>query len=351
MGIFYKKFAEAAVANEVEDAIQTPDEIGVDLDAIEDGIVGKDGIEAHRDEVEDAEEGVVGDPVDEAFMIVYESEYNFNQMMKCIGIAELNEMAAGREFILEGANFNTFIENAKKFFVKMFESITRAFKKVYDTLVSACTTHKKFVKQNGAAVKAGFEQGEWNVKAYDLNLLAIKYQAQGSCAYGADIESRTNADVVKHVSGMEVANEGNVVAKMRDEMTKKYFVETEYSNANKNGLDVDKLLKILESNADMEEIKRAHKTIKLLYKENLAHFNRMKADFAKQDRKEDSEKVVKRINVAKFEMQCHNVAYAVAMKGYRARRAQAFKIAKKLVAAAPKVEAKTESTIFDFDII
>jgi hypothetical protein len=76
MGMYFERLLESGV-------IQTADDTGVDLDAIE------QAVEEERGDLNDeAESGVLGDPdpVEEAAMIMYESTYNYNQLMKRIGM-------------------------------------------------------------------------------------------------------------------------------------------------------------------------------------------------------------------------------------------------------------------------
>ena len=94
-----------------EDVINTPEEIGVELTEIEKAICGPDGIEAHRDDVEAAKAGVVGEPLEEAFNMIYEAEYNYNQIMRCIGINELKSYNEGKEFVFTEADKAGFFES------------------------------------------------------------------------------------------------------------------------------------------------------------------------------------------------------------------------------------------------
>ena len=94
-------------------AVQTPEDIGVDLDQVEKDIAGPDGIEAHRDEVEAAEEGLIGDPLEEAYFIMYESEYNYNQIMRCIGLNEISQAQLGRDLVLEAEDVTGFFATVK----------------------------------------------------------------------------------------------------------------------------------------------------------------------------------------------------------------------------------------------
>ena len=81
MGYFYNKFLESA-------AVQTDDEIGNDLKQIEDDIEGKDGIEAHAEEIEDALDGMVGDPFDETAVLTEGFSYSKKPDKKFYTLAE-----------------------------------------------------------------------------------------------------------------------------------------------------------------------------------------------------------------------------------------------------------------------
>ena len=97
MAIYVKR--EAAV----KDTIQTPDDIGVDLDQIEKNIAGADGIEAHKEEIENAELGLIDDAelAESAAMIMYESQYNLNQIF---GASACAFSASNTFFIIDNGN-------------------------------------------------------------------------------------------------------------------------------------------------------------------------------------------------------------------------------------------------------
>lgn len=87
--MYFEKFYEGAAIT----GIQDPDNVGNDLEEIEDAVE-----DSHDDEVDDALCGLPGedtDPFEESAEIIYEAEYNFNMICKSIGLAELNEAARG----------------------------------------------------------------------------------------------------------------------------------------------------------------------------------------------------------------------------------------------------------------
>ena len=87
--MYFEKFYEGAAIT----GIQDPDNVGNDLEEIEDAVE-----DSHDEEVDDALCGLPGedcDPFEESAEIVYEAEYNFNMICKSIGLSELNEAARG----------------------------------------------------------------------------------------------------------------------------------------------------------------------------------------------------------------------------------------------------------------
>lgn len=87
--MYFEKFYEGAAIT----GIQDPDNVGNDLEEIEDAVE-----DSHDEEVDDALCGLPGedsDPFEECTEIVYEAEYNFNMICKSIGLSELNEVARG----------------------------------------------------------------------------------------------------------------------------------------------------------------------------------------------------------------------------------------------------------------
>ena len=163
MGIYKNRLLESAATD--LDSVQTPGDVGVDLDQVEKDIMGPDGIEAHRDEVEDAVEGVVGDPIEEAYMAMYESEYNYGQIMKVLGMAELREASMGRDLVLEAADIKGFFANVKKIIKNLFAKVVEAFKKAINYITSTIASDKKLVEKYKDKIEAGWDT-DWKAKGY-----------------------------------------------------------------------------------------------------------------------------------------------------------------------------------------
>lgn len=373
MGMFYNKLMESAV----EEVIQTPDDIGVDLDAIEKNIVGDDGCEAHREEIDDAMEGVVGDPLEEAATIMYESEYNFNQLLKCIGMAELNEMAAGRDFVLEAGSENdkSFWEKTKALFVKMFEAVTKAFKNVLAKISAAMPSDKKFVTKNAEAIRNGAANSEWEFKGcYEFNALMMKYQDKGTdlgakfdaamknpAEWNKDSDSNiAHATLIKNVlpEHIKAQDAGELSAVLK----KEFFVERTFSSANKDHADYlpGRVINILQKEDDIKSIRDAYAEIKKGYTVLFKHLKEMQG---KVDKKAENAAASNNICIAyvaayKYEKNVQNTYFTAVLKAHMTARAQARRMAmawyragSKKAGKEEKPAAKNESSLFNIDII
>lgn len=150
MAIYVRK--ESAI----DDTIQTPDDVGVDLDQIEEDIAGKDGIEAHRDEIEDAVEGIVGDPIEEMYMSIYETEYNTNQLLECLAIHELQAESMGRTLVLEAFDIKDFFTKVKNIIINSFKQFLEAMKKIGEAILNLFHIGSAYVTNNKERLNRGF---------------------------------------------------------------------------------------------------------------------------------------------------------------------------------------------------
>lgn len=378
MGIFYTKLMESAV--------QDPDDIGIDLDAIEDNIMGDDGIEAHRDEVEAAEEGLIGDPVEEASMLIYESDYNFNQIMKVIGIAELNEAYAGRDFFLEGENQKGFFAKCREILANMFAKISRIFSTAIDSIKSAFDVHKKFVNKYEADIKAGFESGDWTVNGYDMKLLnGAKFKTYADNGMGepklmilarSDIRSVKSANMTSapELACCEIENLiYNVVGKkfdsirdMKAALQQDTFVQTSYGlNGDIKGDSnlYNTVINCLKSNSDIDDLKKKYADLKNQYKMYLKEIEDLENSIAAPENRADGNKsavntvVTKYMSAIRTERNIYHAVYAHVMQAYKVRRAQAYKFASRWAAVGKKKAKNNKPTVqhnsafMNFDII
>lgn len=342
MSYFYNKFLEASVA----DVIQTPDEVGNDLDAIEKAIEGNDGIEAHRDEVEDAAEGLIGDPVEECMIIMAEADHNFNMFMKELGIQELMEAAAG-----EPAKNDKDPSKAKAFFVKVgqwFQDIWEKIVTLIDNAIMRLSSHDflKFVKNNETSMRAGCFGGTWKLTLHDMSNV-INTLDEINKKIGAEV----NVDMLKSSYGDKMTEEQIInkvtdrSAKSIDELTKKYtdIPEVEYSNNVTNSLRLI-LTIILDMGMHKEAIKKL-KDAKAKAKKSYMDAVKTLKGF------KDDDMAVNAVNNAMFATKVLNAMLVSGIRLTNMLYTDCYKAAKAFVAAdkitgsnKPKKENKSDST-------
>ena len=283
--MIYTRIKESAV----DGAIQTPDDIGVDLDQVEKDIAGENGIAAHQDEVEDAQEGMIGEPVEEFAEIVYESEYNFNQIMQAIGVAELNEAAMGRDMIYEAMTIKSLFEEVKKFIVTNFAKLTKAFKELLAKLDFAAKIDKKFVAKHENAIKEGFNT-DWSKEGIDFSKANLEYPTTPVGTYEEITKHLDDAKNAKIDKDQLAALAGTYKADAQAKAMYKYFGADSADNnesfkkqlredkigvkaekvALKGVVKVDDVINTLKGDRETAAIRKAYNTLKGEYKKQLA---------------------------------------------------------------------------------
>lgn len=371
-----------------EAAIQDPNDIGVDLDQVEKDIAGPDGIEAHRDEIESAEEGMIGDPVEEAFNIMYESEYNYNQIMRCIGIHELNEAAYGRDFIFEAADIKGFFTKVKEFFVSMFKKITDVTKTVLSKLDFQVKADKKFVTKYKKEIDGGSKLEGWELEGYLFNktigLNTSAFETAGNTMFNnaknqldtitEDEDGKSASEVYARYA--EIYSDFNFVSlvnqifrdkgfkiEKENEFSKKYieFLRGDKVTLNKDNISKigDSVTGVLNSDRETKAIREDYKKIKSNFNETIKKIQELENKIKPNDK--HSALKIRMCDLAiSGNKTCKNIlhiAYTANMKVARAKRAQYRALAHKFVSiynkknGEKKAEPQHNSAMFSFDIV
>lgn len=386
MAIYRARTFVSEGAVETPEKDPTPEYPGVDLDAVEKAIIDRfEDIDCC-----DIDKSHCESPVEECAAIMYESEYNFNQIMKCIGINELKEFSNGRDLILEGADLHAFFENVKKLIVKMAEGFMAMCQKAFTAIKNAITADKKLVSEYAKDIEVGFGKDGWKFEnAWDLNALNVKYNPLKQSITDVNFEELINdvennvlldndtfshTAAVKRISGVEVSDEGNAAAQMKEALNKKFFVSTTYESGADNEL-LNTVMGILKNTSDIDELNTAYADIKKGYKdllnklklfENSARVCKFVGNVA--DDKDGAKTMgqvqtvlTKYTELAKFEKNIQHNYFIVCLSAHKARRNQARKMAlkwynighnatpEKAALPAPKEEPKHENTMFKFD--
>lgn len=147
---------------EIENATTKTDD-GIDLKQVEDDLSDN---ASNEEEIEAAGEGLVGDPVEEAFYIMYESTYNMNELMKAVGIAELKEAYNGKELVLEAVDLDAFWENCKKILEKISLKISEIVNNIAMHILNTAKQDEKLYNGNTESIARGLKADKFTFNGF-----------------------------------------------------------------------------------------------------------------------------------------------------------------------------------------
>lgn len=290
---------------------------------------------------------------------MYESEYNWNQMMRTIGLQELSAFSTGREMILEANDIRGYFEKAKSFFVRMFEKLTTAFKKFMNKIDIVAKMDKKFVKQNKNKMEKGFSETNWgDFKGFEYPAVNLKYtepkqlnaiDLNSTDAYAGGItikdDSTIKTSIIKNCSGIDNTSEIS-------EMNKKLLEQMRGSKdmiSLKGKIRLNDVVEILGSDRDTNKIREEYANMKKDYNKLLKELEQAKKKFNDGDQNHNTAHsltlINKKISYCKFEKNVQNAIYALRMKIAREKRSQARKLAHRWVGLSYDVESNKKKAV------
>ena len=158
--MYFEKFYEGAITG-----IQDPDNTGNDLEDIEDAVLA-----SHDDEVEDATDEYLGDPVEEFADIMYEAEYNLNCIYRSIGVAELSEASRGAS-INEAADNENVFKNILKWLENIFERIKSFYLKAKARIATNTKGFEEYTNEHFNIISNKFKNYTLDKPVKLLNIL------------------------------------------------------------------------------------------------------------------------------------------------------------------------------------
>lgn len=362
-----------------EDVINTPNDIGAELNEIEKAICGPDGIEAHRDEVEAANTGVVGEPLEEAFTMIYEAEYNYNQIMRCIGINELKAYNEGKALIFTEADKNGFFESFKTWLKNAFAKVVEFFQKFIASLTEMVGADKRFVKLHDVEIKAGYaklvEKGEATVDTYSFANLGDTVEAIKASDYfkqdnpmdhyeimkqdlegnseGSSNAERREADSLDRMGVLKICGNDTNMGNLTERLTA--YLRGEKTNVkigSDDKLSADAVIARLSAEL-IGAVKSEYARIKGLYNDRIKLVDDMRR-IVSGNTEDDEATVSKKIAICesfmadmRHDLRVENIKCAVYMSALKARAARDRSLAHKYYSAGKKPEKaetpKTES--------
>lgn len=203
-----------------------------------------------------------------ALMHVYETECNYNAMMKAVGLSELKYYSeTGKDlFVNEAGAMKGFVEKAKALFRKIIEKIKAIFKKFMAKINSFTMSDKEFVKKYEKEIIrkdvtdmefTGYEKlksgvpSDFSIKANDVANAVSKTFSRGDSN-----DSDIITDQIEKNRGMIVGGGSMTEAEFRDDLKEKLY-------GDKDTYDVTSAL----VRTALDTIKSTDKSIKAVEKE------------------------------------------------------------------------------------
>lgn len=399
MSIYYSKFYEAAAT----DLYQDPNEVGNDLDAIEDAVInGTNKVEDIADSQAGTINGVSTDPLEEAFNLLFECQYNDNLVLQSIGIHELNEASKGVESFNEAGKLKNIFKSIKKRLVDLFERITKAFWSVVKKMDIGMKNDKKFVASNKSKITAGYNTKDWSLdNCYKIdpdlsfNIVASKttpmvLRGLEDLCNGGNLNNRDEAangdtatvekykkkvvdDILKG-SGLDKITSVN--GELKDDVDISNIAKllkegvvgepVKFTFTNNNGFTGEKVCDILSKDRQTYEIRKEYQSVKDSFKETINQLETIDKKYNDarfdSDTNDDNRAIMYNFSVlantlVPFEKNVMNVVFSSYMKFAKLIRGQARRLAHTYLSAYEKnkkndkeekapVQATGESTTF-----
>lgn len=371
MSLYYSKFYEGAAP----EIYQDPNEVGNDLDAIEDAVLnGTNKVEDIADAEAGTINGVSEDPLEEAYMLMFECEYNDNLLLQQIGIQEINEAARGIEPLNEAGKVKEFFKKIKEKLKRMFETITKAFWKLVRKLDLGMANDKKFVASNKTKIVDGSKL-EWSLKdCYDVdenykleieNSILVKGKIDSfkeliAKANDSSAQVDENSFDAKQIDNFKISIIKQItsnlidcdnVAEISEQIKQKIIKDpVEFTNTKNYGWNGEKVCGILSADRETYKIRTSYKDVKAVYAKSMKELDELNAKFEDLRKKEDTNHRVRLASMAStvneligFEKSAQNVIFAQNMKIARLIRSQARRLANHFLSVYEKDKDKKKA--------
>lgn len=253
-----------------------------------------------------------------AYMIVAESEHNYNRLMQQIGISELSYYVEnGTELVYESFDMTEFLNKAKEFFLNILNKIKQLFAKFFALLNSYIKDDKEFVdKYSKQLLNVNTNNFKFkgfnftNVETFDIQKANSNIERKIKTVLSSldKIPNNAKSENQKFADKVDFANElrGSVL-KVKDlsssEFSKelfKYFRNGSDSKEEVNDINVSKELSNISNNSSLK--KKAEKALTELekgIKENIKNLNNLEKSLLKDKDNHNAEKIKYCNNVVK----------------------------------------------------
>lgn len=145
------------------------------------------------------------DIVSESYMILYSSEHNFNKILECLDLYDLQNESLNINPILEFADISGFFNKIKEAIISLFKKFADLIKKFITGIASFFASNKKFLEKYRRELITGFEVLSDNNKKVD----GYEYYDDVIDKYASNISQqniRDEVDLLKKISKLEARN-------------------------------------------------------------------------------------------------------------------------------------------------
>lgn len=250
MGYFYNKFLEAADLT----SVQTPDDIGNDLEQIWKDIEGSDGIAVDKDELEDVWSGLVGDPVDECMIMIAEGTHNWNEFMKGIGYSELHEYQNNIVHEEQKVQKDNIIKRFINWIGERLKDIGKFFTAFINKFKSIINRNRSDIKNNEDKIEDGFKNGNYSFEAPDIEKIEDRLveidqniqEAYRKFSKGNSIGSN-ESDIIYTICGINADSTTDLQSKLNSiEFENRTYTNNDnksiYTRCRLNAMNYDKIV-------------------------------------------------------------------------------------------------------------
>lgn len=320
------------------------------------------------------------DPLEEASMIMYESQYNFNQIMMAIGMRELNEAARGKVAVFTEADVSGFFTKVKDTIKRMFQRIQTAINEFLIDFGSKVRKDEDFVHRYANEIRVGYKTDNWSLEGYaynnktaemldlyDKEAASMLAQAGNTSASDFDTES-IDVKEIKNEFLMKVADGNSKAAKSISSAVNELIKNTRGSDSpvslTTKNVDINDVIGTL-TGFEFKSAKNAIRRIRDSYKKAIDKINKLeknvKGDKGISNKNNIMKNISKSSDLIVFERNVCNSVYLAYLRCLRDKTNQCRKIAHKCYQLGKnasdekkydnKYGSQNASALFNIDLI
>ena len=293
--------------------------------------------------------------IEEACIIMYESQYIYEQIMKYVGVYESSN-STRNSIIFETFDIKGFFGNIKKIISDIFERISTAFKKFISVFNNQTNADKKFVSQYRSKIIAGAKNFKGGIKGYlfpnnitfggadhkGTELIwhvneALKYLQNGEDFDIKEVENNIRTETIEGIAGVK--------AETIEDMNKKLTIKLHGGIIEKVDLkgkiSGEQVIAILSNDSEAKAIEKSYNAVKGSYNEALKKVDNLEKIISNKkfpDMVKAMAVLKSFANIITFESNVQSSVYKITLQAVNDKRAQARALAHAYNKAASSVQ-------------